>query len=230
MPRYSVSRTASAVAEALAHLVDHGHLLRSRVVHRTSSLSCLGPAPDGAGGGTEVPVGVAAPVPRRAREGVPERRQGVRRLRVRTPRGAEVRLVRWAGAVDGQSGPVTPRGAPDVFGERIFGCGARPEPGESPSRVAARRRALQGPGSGGGDLVDARASRCGSSWMPGPMVEASDDLAEVAALGRRRLGPLELVEHGPEVGDQGGRLEADLADRARARCRGGRCGTRPCRP
>ena len=47
-----------------------------------------------------------------------ERRRSVRRLRVRTLRGVEVRLVRWAGAVE-TAEPVTPRGAPEVCGERI---------------------------------------------------------------------------------------------------------------
>src|SRR3546814_12837603 len=39
------------------------------------------------------------------------------------------------------------------------------------------------------------------------------DLADVAALGRGGLGPLDLVEDGTEVGLQGRQIEADLADR-----------------
>src|SRR3546814_19979894 len=39
------------------------------------------------------------------------------------------------------------------------------------------------------------------------------DLADVAALGRGGLGPLDLVEDGTAVGLQGRQIEADLADR-----------------
>src|SRR3546814_12264162 len=39
------------------------------------------------------------------------------------------------------------------------------------------------------------------------------DLADVAALGRGGLGPLDLVEDGTEVGLQGRQIDADLADR-----------------
>ena len=47
--------------------------------------------------------------------------------------------------------------------------------------------------------------RPGSTLMPGPMVERHGDALDVAALGRGRLGPLELVEHGPEVRRSGRR-------------------------
>ena len=42
---------------------------------------------------------------------------------------------------------------------------------------------------------------------------ADGDLAQVATLGRCRLGPLQLVEHGAEVGLERLGLEAGLAQR-----------------
>src|SRR5205085_3648088 len=84
----------------------------------------------------------------------------------------------------GSGDPFSATGAPDVYG---------------------RMRTLRGDGvvpqTVGIDL-DAGTHRGGQR-----------DALQVAALGRGRLGPLELVEHGPEVGEEGVVGEAHLADR-----------------
>ena len=77
---------------------------------------------------------------------------------------------------------------------------------------------------------DVGAETTGVDADTGTHGRADRDLLHVAALGRRRLGPVELVDHGAEVLLQRLEGEGGLAQRARARCRSGRCGTRPCHP
>ena len=67
-------------------------------------------------------------------------------------------------------------------------------------------------GQATGRRVSSR-KRLGSTLTPGPIVGGQRDPLEVAALGRGRLGPLQLVDHGAEVGDQRVGVEAHLADR-----------------
>ena len=83
------------------------------------------------------------------------------------------------------------------------GAGPFARPGSRPAQDAVRRRSG---GSGRRRLV--------STLTPGPIVDDSDDLAQVAALGRRRLGPVELVEHGAgSWPSSASSVEAGLADR-----------------
>ena len=84
-----------------------------------------------------------------------------------------------------------------------------------------------------GDARDQTISgrrRLVSILTPGPIV---DDVAmplRYRPFADARLGPQDLVEHRAVVLEQAVGREADLADRHGTRCRGGRCGTRPCRP
>src|SRR5690606_245004 len=97
-----------------------------------------------------------------------------------------------------------PRGvrAPEVFGERR-GWLLR-----SGSLAASRVAAL-----GGDGLLDPGPQPGGIDLDAGPHRGADRDPPHVAALGRRRLGPVQLVEHGPEVLDERRGVERRLADR-----------------
>ena len=47
-----------------------------------------------------------------------------------------------------------------------------------------------------------RRRRLTSTWTPGPIVDDTRDLAHVATLGGRRLGPVQLVDHGAQFGSE----------------------------
>ena len=72
--------------------------------------------------------------------------------------------------------------------------------------------------------------RVGSTLMPGPIVEATRDRAQVLALRARRLGADQLVDQRRVVLEQRALVEARSCRSACGRSRCGRCGTRPCRP
>src|SRR3569832_1565735 len=109
-------------------------------------------------------------------------------------------------------GPGGPFGAAPG-GRRRTGCLRRAKfrsvVGRRPYRGGAGR--LKSFGLGGVFLgaLDAVAVHVDAGAHRGGDADATD----VAALGRGRLGAVDLVDHGAQVGQQGGGLEAHLADR-----------------
>ena len=151
-----------ATGEALTHLVDHGHFLWSRIVHRTSSLVVrrLTAPPRGA----EAPV-----VP------VTKRTQGARVQR--TPRGS-LEVSASSGGPGGEIGPLRRNRAPEVFGEQELDSivGRTPEctaglEGTGPGPLATSPIA-QGPTIQAASPSNSNM-RLGSTLMPGPIVDES---------------------------------------------------------